>query len=175
MTKNNACNDEIFPIVDENGDVIANLPRKLCHNGSKPLHPVVHLHIINSKNELLLQKRRHDKDIQPGKWDTSVGGHIQYEENVIEALIRESKEEAGIDIDSEKVIFIKKYIHESDVEKELVYTYIYRSDGRIVFQESEIEKVDFFDKIGIERLILEEKTTPNFIKEFNILKENNYI
>ena len=40
------------------------------------LHPVVHLHLFNSRGELYLQKRPEWKDIQPGRWDTAVGGHV---------------------------------------------------------------------------------------------------
>ena len=66
----------MFPVVDEEGNIIAAATRGKCHNGSKLLHPVIHLHVFNSKGELYLQKRPDWKDIQPGKWDTSVGGHI---------------------------------------------------------------------------------------------------
>ena len=53
------------------------------------LHPVVHLHLFNSRGELYLQKRPEWKDIQPGRWDTAVGGHVDYGETVDEALRRE--------------------------------------------------------------------------------------
>ena len=36
------------------------------------------------------------EDIQPGKWDTSVGGHVDLGESVEMALHREVKEELGI-------------------------------------------------------------------------------
>ena len=70
MTDNS---EEMFPIVDEEGNITGAATRGECHNGSKLLHPVVHLHVFNSKGELYLQKRPEWKDIQPGKWDTSVG------------------------------------------------------------------------------------------------------
>ena len=75
-------NEEMFPVVDEEGNIIAAATRGECHNGSKLLHPVIHLHVFNSKGELYLQKRPDWKDIQPGKWDTSVGGHIDLGESV---------------------------------------------------------------------------------------------
>ena len=71
---------ERFPIVDEEGNVIGQATRGECHNGSRLLHAVVHLHVFNSQGELYLQKRPEWKDIQPGKWDTAVGGHIDYGE-----------------------------------------------------------------------------------------------
>ena len=77
---------ERFPIVDEEGRVVGAATRGECHNGSKLLHPVVHLHGFNSRGEVYLQKRPEWKDIQPGKWDTSVGGHIDYGETPEQAL-----------------------------------------------------------------------------------------
>ena len=87
--------EEMFPIVDEQGNITGAATRGECHNGSKLLHPVVHLHVFNSKGELYLQKRPDWKDIQPGKWDTAVGGHIDLSENVETALKREVKRRTG--------------------------------------------------------------------------------
>ena len=87
MTDNS---EEMFPIVDEEGNITGAATRGECHSGSKLLHPVVHLHVFNSKGELYLQKRPEWKDIQPGKWDTSVGGHVDLGESVEMALKREA-------------------------------------------------------------------------------------
>ena len=87
---------EKFPLVDETGRVIGVATRAECHNGSKWLHPVVHLHVFNSKGEMYLQKRPIWKDIQPGKWDTAVGGHLDYGETPEKALVREVREELGL-------------------------------------------------------------------------------
>ena len=74
--------EELFPLVNEQGDLIGKASRKLCHSGSFYLHPVVHLHVFNALGQLFLQKRSLSKDIQPGMWDTSVGGHVDFEETV---------------------------------------------------------------------------------------------
>ena len=71
-------NQEMFPVVNEQGNITGAATRGECHSGSRLLHPVVHLHIFNTKGELYLQKRPEWKDIQPGKWDTAVGGHIDF-------------------------------------------------------------------------------------------------
>ena len=88
--------DELFPVVDEDGHVLGKITRGKAHDGSKVLHPVVHLHVFNSRGELYLQQRPHWKDIQPDKWDTACGGHVDYGETVEQALHREVSEELGI-------------------------------------------------------------------------------
>lgn len=168
-------NKEFFNIVDNNGKVIGKATREDCHNGSKLLHPVVHIHILNSKKQLLLQKRKKNKDIQPGKWDTSIGGHIKAGETLENAIVREAKEETGIDINLDKIIPLKIYIYESEIEKEHVHSFIYFYNDKIIFQKSEIEKVNFFSFNSILKLIENNKTTPNFIKEFELIKKSNIL
>ena len=87
---------ELFPVVDETGRVVGCATRGECHDGRRLLHPVVHLHLFNSRGELYLQKRPLWKDIQPGRWDTAVGGHVDYGETPDEALRREVREELGV-------------------------------------------------------------------------------
>lgn len=158
---------EWFPVVDENGETIGKATRKECHSGSKLLHPVVHLHIFNSEGELYLQKRSETKDIQPGKWDTAVGGHIDFGEPVEEALHREAREELGI-LDFVPQ-FITRYVFESVVEKELVNTYRTTYDGEIIPDPSELDGGRFWPISEILSNLGKGIFTPNFEKEFRRL------
>lgn len=156
--------EEWFPLVDEAGLVIGKATRKECHSGSKLIHPVVHLHVFNSAGDLYLQKRALTKDIQPGKWDTAVGGHIDYGETVEEALRREVREELGIiDFVPE---FLKRYIFESAIEKELVNAFRTTYNGAITPDPSELECGRFWKLAEIKENMGKGILTPNFEKEF---------
>lgn len=155
-------NQEMFPLVDEQGNIIGAATRGECHNGSKLLHPVIHLHVFNSKGELYLQKRPEWKDIQPGKWDTSVGGHVDLGENVEMALKREVREELGItDFVPETII---RYAPESAREKELVFVYKTVYDGEIQ-PSNELDGGRFWGIDEIKESIGKEVFTPNFEEE----------
>ena len=165
--------DELFPLIDESGEVIGSAFRSECHNGSKLLHPVIHLHVVNGNGELLLQKRSVNKDIQPGKWDTSVGGHIDYGESVEVALFREVGEELGITSFTPQ--FLRSFIFESEIEKEMVYTYKTVYEGSFSFDKKEIDEIRFWSIEKIKECLNKDIFTPNFESEFDFLIENGLL
>ena len=159
--------EEIFPIVNQEGEVIGSATREECHAQTFILHPVVHLHIFNSAGELYLQKRVITKKIQPGKWDTAVGGHVDYGEQIEEALLRETREELGVTNFTPK--FLMKYIFRSSVESELVYVYQCTYDGPFSPDPSEVETGRFWTLNEIKNNIGKNIFTPNFESEIEKL------
>lgn len=159
--------EEWFPLVDEAGNVVGKATRRECHSGAMLLHPVVHLHIFDSQGRLYLQRRSMNKDIQPGKWDTAVGGHVDYGETIEVALYREVREELGI-TDFEPVHNFT-YHFQSRVERELVYSYRTVYEGAIKVDPVEIDEGRYWDISDILSNIGKGVFTPNFEQEFEKL------
>ncbi len=161
--------EEWFPVVDENGMMISKAPRSVCHDGkSMLLHPVVHFHLFNDEGELYLQKRSMNKDLLPGFWDTSVGGHIGIDEGIEEALKREVLEELGLR--NFEFSFINKYVWQSEMERELVFSFRGTSVDNPQFNTDEIENGRFWTIDTIRQNIGTGMFTPNFEYEFiNVL------
>jgi isopentenyldiphosphate isomerase len=131
--------EEFLEVVNELGEAVKTLPRSVIHGDPSLMHRVVHVLVFNQRGELLLQKRSMNKDVAPGKWDTSVGGHIEAGETISEALNREMKEELGITASEPE--FLYTYIHSNPYETELVYTYSYINSEEIRFNKDEIDAV----------------------------------
>ena len=161
---------EYFPIVESNGLVIGRSTREYCHGGSKPLHPVIHIHIIDRFCRIYLQKRAMNKDIQPGKWDTAVGGHVSYGESIVEAVYREAYEE--LRFHEFNPIHLETYEFESPVEREMVSvfaavgTYDLRPDPEEVAEGRWWPVEDIYANIG------KGVFTPNFESEFKMIRKS---
>ncbi|MCR4582203.1 MAG: NUDIX domain-containing protein [Prevotella sp.] len=156
--------EELFPLVDETGRVVGKATRGACHDGSRWLHPVVHLHVFNSRGELYLQKRPAWKDIQPGKWDTAVGGHVDYGETPEEALRREVREELGITHFTPEQMGM--YVFDSKRERELVYVNRTIYDGPVRPSSEELDGGRFWTLKEIWEAMGQNVLTPNFESEF---------
>ncbi|HGE71289.1 TPA: NUDIX domain-containing protein [Candidatus Poribacteria bacterium] len=159
---------EYFDIIDKSGNIIGKATRKECHSNTSLAHRVVHILVFNSKGELFLQKRSSDKDIQPGKWDTSVGGHLNLGECFDDAVYRELKEELGIEAE---VKHLYDYWMHSPVETEYVRTYMCIYDGEIKFDPVEIDDGRFWSIDEIEKNLGRGIFTPNFEQEFDQWKK----
>jgi isopentenyldiphosphate isomerase/intracellular septation protein A len=162
--------EEWFPLVDTDGRVIGQAPRSECHNGPGKLHPVAHLHVINSHGELLLQLRASTKDLLPGKWDTAVGGHIGIGESVEQGLRRESMEEIGL-IDFRPSL-LQRYIWETKRESELVFSFMCTHDGPFKADPVELDNLRFWTKKELDANIGKGIFTAVFENEYHWISKH---
>lgn len=159
---------EYFPIVEPSGLVIGRSTREYCHGGAKPLHPVIHIHIIDRFSRIYLQKRSMKKDIQPGKWDTAVGGHVSYGESVVEAVHREAFEE--LRLMEFNPIYIETYQFESSVEKEMVSVFAAVGTYDLTPDMDEVDEGRWWPIEEIDANIGKGVFTPNFESEFQMIR-----
>ena len=160
---------ELLPLIDENGIVYGQAPRSWCHGGSRALHPVVHLHIIDREGKVFLQRRSRNKRICPLMWDSSVGGHIAYGEQALEALFREAAEE--IRLLEFNPSFLGTFVWESERERELVTIFAHVGHPELTVNEEELSGGRWWDFAEIEAAYGRGVLTPDFEKEFSLIKD----
>lgn len=160
--------------VDEKDNVIGSGTRaEALEKGI--IHRIVRIFLFNSKGELLIQKRSRNV-LSPGKWDQSIGGHVDEGEDYFEAAKRELAEELGIQGTKleESVKFYTDKTDDTKIEKRFNTLYLGNYDGEINFNPEEISEIQWItlDKLANWMEEQPEDFTQGFIKTFNLyLKE----
>ena len=162
--------DEMLDVVDEQDRVIGRAPRSACHGDPSKIHRVVHVLLFNRAGEILLQLRGRGKRIQPGKWDTSAGGHLASGEGYDEAVRRELEEELGV-TETEGLVRLYDYLWRSPVETERVRTFLLVHEGPFRFPSDEIEALRFWPPPEVEAALGRGVLTPNFEVEWARYRE----
>lgn len=159
--------DELLALVDESGQIIGSVRRSVAHSDPTKIHPVVHCLVVNPRGDLLLQLRGRHKDVQPGRWDTSVGGHVGVGEAIEAAIRREIQEELGLIVDGSQLVQLYRYVMRSAIETELVTTFRLVHNGPFFPEPVEIEALQFWSHERISTQLGRGTFTPNFEDEFD--------
>ena len=163
--------EEYFDIVDENDQVIGTAPRSRCHGNPSLIHRTAHVVVLHPDGQrILLQKRAMTKDIQPGKWDTAVGGHLAHGESYEDGARREMSEELGLPCDLPLKFLFHSEIR-NELESENVGIFLLVSDGPFHFQQEEIDEVRFFTREELSAHA--DDFTPNLRRELTELAARN--
>lgn len=138
--------EEIFDLVNENGDVIGKATRSEAHSNADLIHRVIHCWIFNSRGQVLMQKRSKTKELNPGCWDMSCGGHFSSGENASQTLKRELEEELGLT--NYKSGYVTKLLRRMDRQTELIYLYyafVDKDVSEFKLQEEEVEEIKWLE------------------------------
>ena len=124
-------------------------------------------------------------DLAPGKWDQSAAGHVDEGESYIEAALRETKEELGLDIPKDRFQYLFTLKTENTtnngvyINKEFKDVYLVEMDlniSELNLQESEVSDVKFILVKELERMVKEgdirlASQNEEYQKLFEYLKE----
>lgn len=166
---------EYFDIYDEAGNRVGRALRSECHGNPALVHHTSHVVVFHPDGErLLLQKRSMAKDIQPGKWDTAVGGHVDAGESYEEAARRELTEELGVAWQGElRHLFDSKVRNE--IESEDVRVFAIVTEGPFRYQPEEIDEIRFWRRDELFRPETRKLFTPLLQAELRELREAGLI
>jgi len=165
--------EEYFELFDEDDRPLGRQAlRSECHGNPSLIHRTAHVVIFDSIGRLLLQKRTMTKDIQPGKWDTAVGGHLDPGEDYEDGARREMNEELGIPADLPLKFLFKTKIR-NDIESENIGVFCLVYDGPFSVDPVEIQEVRYWDKTEVEAAMGTDVFTFNLEYEIGLLKEEN--
>ncbi len=165
--------EEWFDVVNDAGEIIGRAPRCRCHGDPSLIHRTAHVVVMPPEGgAVLLQLRAAGKDIQPGKWDTAVGGHLLAGEDYECAARREMNEELGLPPDLPLTVCFDDRIR-NRIESENVRVFRTVSAGPFAFQQEEIDEVRFWrmDEIATELSAGGGAFTPNLCRELARLRE----
>ena len=166
--------EELFDIYNGCGEHIGCAPRSRCHGDPSLIHRTCHVVIIHpDSGEVLLQKRSLAKDIQPGKWDTAVGGHLALGEDYETGGERELAEELGVHAGGKLIHLFDSKIR-NDIESEDVRVFGLKHAGPFTFDPEEIDEIRFWSREELESPDNRELFTPNCCLELEKLKTTGF-
>lgn len=137
-------------------------PRDRVHKDGD-LHRTLHLWLVSGRS-VLLQRRAHGKDIEPGKLDVAVGGHFGVGETLLDAL-READEELGVSVTAAELEYLGTFHalrrYPGVIDNELQETYLLRRDLPLESYRLDPAEVEVLYELPLEgALALYEYGTP---------------
>lgn len=142
--------EEYLDILDEQGNKTGIARPYLEAHEKGLIHTAVHIWIVNSKKEILIQKREKNRRFFPEHWDISTAGHVSAGQTNIEAAIREVREELGLDFQESDFHLLCTLWTDSllnngaFINREFNPVYVVRTDidvSQIKIQKEEVEAV----------------------------------
>ncbi|NUK30471.1 NUDIX domain-containing protein [Parageobacillus sp. VR-IP] len=115
--------------------------------------------LILYEGKVLIVQRAKDDEIGGGTWEL-VGGKVEFGEDLETALVREIKEEVGLDVTVEKILYATTF-KTGPTKQVIILTYLCRSNNRDVVLSKEHIDYRWSTKEQL-RLLL----TPEIISDF---------
>ncbi len=170
--------EELIDLLDENGNMIGTIDKAIAHRDGL-WHKSVHIWMVNDKNEILLQHRCAEKNFFPNFWDCLFAGHVGAGEESIESVLREGKEEIGLNLQKDEVKHLFRFKEHFEwgniVSNEFVDVFLIRKNYEIdkdKFQKEEVDGLKWVKLSQFFKMIDEgDKTLIPHTEEYKKLKD----
>jgi isopentenyl-diphosphate delta-isomerase len=177
---------EYIDITDESGKLTGEVRSRTDVHRLGLWHRTVHVWVINSFGELILQKRARFKESNPGRWTISACGHIAAGQTSLDAALQEVREELGLVITTSQLNYLFS-VNETSAEgsfirRETQDVYLVNLDYSIddfVLQKEEVDEVKGVPYAELEKLLVSEPRsfsdhTEEYAKLFSYLNTQHY-
>jgi len=144
---------EYFDVLSEDGTPLGEIKSRQQVHKNGDWHQTVHIWILCSKKELLLQKRSLSRETFPGLWDISCAGHVSAGEDIYQGALRELAEELGLLVTADCLEDLFKIRHQSvlhngaykDNEWSHVLLLALAEQPVLTINKAEVEAVQYLD------------------------------
>jgi isopentenyl-diphosphate Delta-isomerase len=169
---------ELIDVLNEDGTKTGKSATRAEIHNKGYWHEAAHVWLLNSKNEVLLQRRSMKKENHPGIWDISAAGHVSAGDDGLITAIRETEEELGVSLAPEDVEVIGKVKQPSNqdsgyINNEFNDIYLVRKDvpiSDIKMQESEVDEIKYVPVLEFKRVVeSKDSSSVSHDEEFRLL------
>ena len=151
---------ELIDLVDENNQLIGNKEDKEIAHEKGLWHRECAAWIYQENGDILIQKRAATKKQSPNKWGLCAG-HIQAGEEPIKGMLREIKEELGIEVLEEELEFarveeVKQKHPNGSINNTFVYRYFLKTNipiDKYIIQEEELSELKYISLEELKQII----------------------
>ena len=141
---------EIWDLLNKDGQKTG---QTMVRGGNVPAglyHQVVHIWVVNSRGEFLVQQRAQHVSWKPGVWAVTGGAAVSGEEPLAAAL-REAREEIGLEVPPERMRLLTR------LKRTNSFCYVYRAlcdreADEFVLQREEVARVAWMTREQIEAM-----------------------
>ncbi len=150
---------EIFDLYDKDFNKLSKTMVRGTTNNHGEYHLVVHMWFRNKDGKYLIQQRNKLTDRVPYQWSCTGGAAISGDTSLI-AAVRETKEELGVEIDSQKFKLINRYFMDEIDTSYITDVYLIEEDILIkdlILDKVEVKDVAYKTINEIREMILQKK------------------
>jgi len=134
-------------------------------------HLAAHIWIYTPSGQILLQHRTDFKDLYPNLWDLSVGGHVEFGEDVLATAVREMEEEIGLKVEQNRlkkvgVMTAEMVLDDGRLNNEFQHVYLLEHEvvlDKLVLQEDEIDRMELIGFEKFKKEVLDNEQSKKYV------------